>query len=76
MITRNKTGRFVAGLIVGSLTGATVGLLVAPRPGRETRDVVRHKPRHYVGTLRERFGRGRATNGAKEHSDTPMEIAG
>ena len=61
MMTRNKMGRFVAGLIVGSLTGATAGLLFAPHSGRETRDVVRHKTGHYVDTLRERFG---ATNGA------------
>ena len=66
MMMRNKTGRFVTGLIVGSLTGAAVGLLLAPRSGRETREVVRHKTGHYVGTLRERFGRSWATNGAIE----------
>ncbi len=73
MMTRNKMGRFVAGLIVGSLTGATAGLLFAPQSGRETRDVVRHKTGHYVGALRERFG---ATNGAKEHLHSHMEVAG
>ena len=76
MITRNKTGRFVTGWIVGSLTGAAVALLFAPRTGRETRDVVRHKTGHYVGTLRERFGRCGATNGAKENAPTHVEFAG
>ncbi len=75
MMTRNKPGLFVAGLIFGSLTGAAAGLLFAPQSGRETRDVVRHKTGHYVGTLRERFGRSRATNGAKEHSGDHVEIA-
>ena len=68
---RNKTGRFVTGLIVGSLMGGTVGLLLAPRSGRETREVVRYKTGHYVGTLREGFGRIR--NGAKEHTDAQVE---
>ncbi len=75
MMMRNKTGRFVTGLIVGSLTGATVGLLFAPRSGRESRDVVGHKAGHYVGALRERFGRCEATNGAKENGHTHVEVA-
>ncbi len=75
MMTRNKTGRFVTGLIVGSLMGGTVGLILAPRSGRETRDVVRHKTGHYVGTLRERFGRCGATNGHKENAPTHVEVA-
>ena len=74
MMMRNKTGRFVAGLIAGSLTGAAVGLLFAPRSGRETRAMVRHKTGHYAGTLRERFGSCGATNGAKEPMDAPMEV--
>ena len=72
---RNKTGRFVTGLIVGSLTGAAVGLLFAPRSGRETQKVVKHKTGYYIGALRERFGRCEATNGAKENAPTPVEVA-
>ncbi len=75
MIMKNKTGRFVTGLIIGSLTGAAVGLLIAPLSGRETRDVVRHKSGHYVGTLRERFGRCRANNVVEEHAHTHVEVA-
>ncbi len=72
---RNKTGRLVTGLIVGSLMGGTVGLVLAPLSGRETRDVVKHKTGHYVGTLRERFGRCGANNGAKENTHTQVEVA-
>ncbi len=72
---RNKTGRLVTGLIVGSLMGGTVGLVLAPLSGRETRDVVKHKTGHYVGALRERFGRCRPSNGAEEHAPTPVEVA-
>ncbi len=75
MMMRNKTGRFVTGLIVGSLTGAAVGLLFAPRSGRESRDVVRHKSGHYAGTMRERFGRCGPNNGAEEHAHTNVGVA-
>ena len=75
MLMRNKTGRFVTGMVVGSLTGAAAGLLFAPRSGRETRDVVKHKTGHCLGTLWERFGRSGATNGTVKHSDSHMEIA-
>ncbi len=71
---RNKTGRLVTGLIVGSLTGAAVGLLFAPRTGRETQKVIKHKTGHYVGTLRERFGRCGANNGAQENAPTHVEV--
>ncbi len=67
---RNKTGRLVTGLIVGSLMGGTVGLVLAPLSGRETREVVKHKTGHYVGTLRERFEKWRANNVVEEHAPT------
>ncbi len=72
---RNKTGRLVTGLIVGSLMGGTVGLVLAPLSGREIRKVVKHKTGHYVGTLRERFGRCRANNGAQGNAPTHVEVA-
>ena len=43
METETKTGRFIKGLVVGALVGSVVGLLVAPQPGRQTRDLVRRK---------------------------------
>ncbi len=75
MMMRNNTGRCVTGLIVGSLTGAAVGLLFAPRTGRETQKVVKHKTGHYVGTLRERFGRCGANNVGEEHARTNVGVA-
>ncbi len=32
-----RTGDFLAGLLVGALVGASLGLLFAPEPGEETR---------------------------------------
>ncbi len=72
---RNKTGRLVTGLILGSLMGGTVGLVLAPLSGRETREVVKHKTGHYVGALRETFGRCRASKVVEEHTRTPMGAA-
>ena len=72
---RNKTGLLVTGLILGSLMGGTVGLVLAPLSGRETRKVVKHKTGHYVGTLRERLGRRKATNGAKQDAHTNVGVA-
>ena len=69
---RNKTGRLVTGLIVGSMVGGTVGLVLAPLSGRETREVVKHKTGHYVGTLRERFEKCRANNVVEEHAHNPL----
>jgi len=65
MKTETKTGRFAKGLVVGALVGAAVGLLVAPQPGRQTRDMIRRKTGGYAVSLRERFRR----NGTVE--DTP-----
>ncbi|BAZ46607.1 hypothetical protein NIES4102_36430 [Chondrocystis sp. NIES-4102] len=41
MSKRNSTGMFIGGLMLGSAIGTAVGLLIAPRPGRETRKVLR-----------------------------------
>jgi gas vesicle protein len=36
-----QSGGFVGGLLLGAAMGAVAGLLVAPRPGRETRRILR-----------------------------------
>ncbi len=70
----SKTGRFVTGLIVGSLVGAAAGMIFAPRPGRETRDAVQHQTVHYVGTLRRRFERNSSANGLQDRTDAQVEV--
>ncbi len=62
MVSRNK---FVTGLIAGAAVGTAAGLLFAPKPGKETREVVsaragdlRQKAGSYVGTMRQRMGKG------------------
>lgn len=40
-MTKSKAGAFAAGILVGSAIGTVVGLLVAPRSGRETRQLLK-----------------------------------
>ena len=41
MSKQNQTGIFIGGLIVGSAVGTVLGLLIAPRTGKETRKVLK-----------------------------------
>lgn len=36
-----ESGAFVSGLVLGAAFGAVAGLLMAPRPGRETRQILK-----------------------------------
>lgn len=37
----NRSGAFVGGFLLGAAVGAVTGLLIAPRPGRETRQLLK-----------------------------------
>ena len=49
--------RFVTGMLFGAVVGAAIGLLIAPKPGSETRQLVRERATKYVGPVRERAGK-------------------
>jgi gas vesicle protein len=40
-----RSGDFMAGILVGVLIGGALGLLFAPEPGEETRELVADKAR-------------------------------
>jgi gas vesicle protein len=40
-MSKNRSGIFIGGLILGAAIGTLAGLLVAPRAGRETRKLVK-----------------------------------
>ncbi|MDB9526861.1 YtxH domain-containing protein [Oscillatoria sp. CS-180] len=37
----NKSGAFLGGVVIGTAIGTVTGLLIAPKPGRETRQFLR-----------------------------------
>ena len=76
MKTQTKTGRLAKGLVVGALVGAAVGLLVAPQPGRQTRNFIRRKTAGYAGSLRERFGRNGALNDTADRAESHAKVSG
>lgn len=44
MTNRKKTtGKFLLGTLIGSLIGGLTGLLLAPRPGEETQELIAEK---------------------------------
>jgi gas vesicle protein len=45
------------GLIAGALAGAVGALLLAPKAGKDTRDLVRRKGSEYISTVREKLQR-------------------
>ena len=48
-----RSGEFLMGVLVGSLVGAAVGLLFAPQPGRDTRELIKEKASQLVGGAKE-----------------------
>ncbi len=40
-MSNNRSGEFIGGLMLGATIGALTGLLVAPRTGRETRQLLK-----------------------------------
>lgn len=43
MAEKEVGGGFAIGFVLGALVGLTIGFLYAPRPGQETRELLREK---------------------------------
>ena len=54
-----KANKLVAGIVVGATTGTAIGLLMAPKSGRDTRKMVRGKTDQYAQAFRGRFKKDR-----------------
>ena len=46
--------KLVAGVVSGAVIGATIGLLAAPKTGKDTRQLVRNKAGSLVTSLKQR----------------------
>ena len=72
---------FITGLLAGALAGAVAGLVLAPKPGKETRGLlrtrtteIRSKAGYYAGNLRERFKKD-PEEAAEEHSENGTQTS-
>jgi gas vesicle protein len=57
MARKRGAGTLVGGLIAGVVAGAVAALLLAPKAGRETRDLLKEKGEEYIDNIRERVKR-------------------
>ncbi len=51
----NKSGDFMAGLVVGGLIGSVIGILYAPKSGRETREEIGQKADELLAKVKEDY---------------------
>ncbi len=77
-----KTNSLLTGLVAGALLGAVAGLLVAPKAGKETRNIVgtkaaeiKSRAEDYLGTIRDRIRRDREEE-TQEHSENGVHTHG
>ncbi len=73
-----RGGSVLAGLIGGALAGAVAGLLLAPKAGKEAREIVREKGEEYINkgeeyatSLRDRIRRRQS----EEESGDAVEVS-
>jgi gas vesicle protein len=54
MMTRDGAAGFGLGILMGVALGAAIGILYAPRTGRETRELIRERAQEAKTTIGER----------------------
>ncbi len=71
-----KNEKFLAGLIAGVVAGGVVAVLLAPKPGKDTRRVVggrtsaaARRAAHYIGTVKNRVRKNRSDVPATSQSE-------
>lgn len=47
--------KLVMGLVAGAIIGAAAGILLAPKAGKETRQMVRTRAGNFIGYLRQKL---------------------
>ena len=71
-----KTSNFLTGLLTETVVSVVAGLILAPKPGRETRELVdsrisgfRSRAGYYVENIQGRFNRELDKDSIEIHSD-------
>ena len=54
-ISMNKNQKFLIGSVGALLTGIAIGLLVAPKKGKDTRKLIKHKANDLSGTAKDKY---------------------
>ena len=57
MVGNNSKSSMLVGLLVGAAAGTTAALLLAPRTGKQSRELVRQKTGKIVGAVKNRLKR-------------------
>lgn len=76
--------KFLTGLVAGAVVGAIAGLVLAPKPGKDFRqlvmertDGIRNRAETYAENLKDRFrgnsGEEATGNGVEVHSDNGVQ---
>ncbi len=75
-----SSNKLITSLVAGALAGAVVGILFAPKPGRESREIVgakaegiRSKTGDYIGTVKEKIKRSRSEDSEEEPSENGVQ---
>jgi gas vesicle protein len=55
IMSDNNCGDWVKGLLIGGLVGVIIGLLYAPKSGKETRDELSDKAKDVAGKLKDEY---------------------
>ena len=78
-----KSNRMVPGLLFGAAVGVVTGLLLAPKPGKESRRVVavqagelREKASEYLSTMQRKMRGGNCEEGPEEIMDRQVGTPG
>lgn len=66
-----NVGLLIAGFAIGALTGTVLGLLFAPKSGRELREEIKDKSIEYYGKAKEKGAE--YVDGAKEKAATAYD---
>ena len=73
-MSRDNSGKFFLGALIGAAAGAIAGILFAPRSGKETRKIIGEKAKDYTEKGKETLSKGKEIAKEKIHQ-TAQQIA-
>ena len=69
----NSTGKMVAGLAAGAVVGAALGLLLAPNPGKQSRNTIRLKTQKTLGLVRDAYKKRKVSTRVEDEVNGVLE---